>query len=215
MSILDPAIRLVGRLSFRHKMHATAIVFGVPLIIALGVILAGLGARVSAVQHERDALAVQLPALTLLADMHQYLASSQAQREGDGQLDAVVLARRESANKALANLTSALAERSDDAPASRWLSAWKNEFDQVEHSDADGLSELFGLDMDDDAKAPGETAKTKPSRRRRGANGIASTHDDVKVTRLEVTVPSRSSRKLTAKGSSGRAARPRTKARVG
>ncbi len=80
---------------------------------------------------------------------------------------------------------------------------------------ADGLSELFGLDMDDDAKAPGETAKAKPSRRKRGAKGIASTHDDVKVTRLEVTVPSRSSRKLTAKGSSGRAARPRTKARVG
>ena len=142
MSILDPVIRLVGRLSFRRKMHATAIAFGVPLIIALGVILAGLGARVSAVGDERDALAVQLPALTLLADTHQYLAASQAQREGAEQLDALVLARRESAQKALTSLTSALAERGGDKLAGRWLSAWKNEFDQVGGSDADGLSEL-------------------------------------------------------------------------
>ncbi len=51
-------------------------------VVALGVILAGLGARVTAVQHERDALTAQLPALTLLANVHQYLAASQAQREG-------------------------------------------------------------------------------------------------------------------------------------
>ena len=35
MSFLDPAIRLVGRLTFRQKMHATVLIFGTPLIIAL------------------------------------------------------------------------------------------------------------------------------------------------------------------------------------
>lgn len=50
----DPAIRLVGRLSFRHKMQVTALIFGAPLIIALGIIVAGLGARVAAVAEERQ-----------------------------------------------------------------------------------------------------------------------------------------------------------------
>ena len=144
MSILDPAIRLVGRLSFRHKMHATAIVFGVPLIVALGVILAGLGERVSAVGYERDALAIQLPALTLLADMHQYLAASQALREGAEQLDGMVRTKRENAQKALADFESALAEygRPSDPLAAPWLATWKAGLAQIERSDADSLSEL-------------------------------------------------------------------------
>ena len=33
MSILDPAVRFVGSLSFRRKMHVTALIFGVPLVI--------------------------------------------------------------------------------------------------------------------------------------------------------------------------------------
>ncbi len=136
MSILDPAIRLVGRLSFRNKMHATALVFGVPLIVALGVILSGLNARVSAVGAERDALAVQLPALTLLADIHRYLAASQAQREGAQQLEDVVAARRDKAAADWRALESAL------AGDGRWLAAWKKDFDQVDNADADALAEL-------------------------------------------------------------------------
>ena len=146
MSILDPAIRLVGRLSFRHKMHATAIVFGVPLVVALGVILAGLGARVTAVQNERDALAVQLPALTLLANAHQYLAASQALREGAEQLGGLVKDKRESTQKALQALASAVSEQPSLAGKmtgdARWLAAWKAGLEEVESSDADRLSEV-------------------------------------------------------------------------
>ena len=143
MSILDPAIRLVGRLSFRNKMHVTAIAFGVPLIVALGVILSGLNARVSAVGAERDALAVQLPALTLLVDTHQYLAASQAQREGAQQLDNVVQARRKKAAADWRELESALAEHGGRTAAdSAWQTAWKKDFDQVEKADGDTLAEL-------------------------------------------------------------------------
>jgi two-component system chemotaxis sensor kinase CheA len=146
MSILDPAIGLVGRLSFRHKMHATALVFGAPLVIALGVILAGLGARVSAVQNEREALAVQLPALTVLVNVHQYLAASQAWREGAEHLGELVLAKREGVTSALKTLASALGERQLLAGKltgnATWLAGWKAVFDQVESSEADRLSEL-------------------------------------------------------------------------
>ena len=146
MSILDPAIRLVGRLSFRHKMHVTALIFGAPLVVALGIILAGLGARVTAVQNERDALAVQVPALTLLANVHQYLAASQALREGAEQLGDLVKAKRESTHKALRALESAVGEHpsltgklTSDA---KWLTAWKTSLGEVETSDADRLSEV-------------------------------------------------------------------------
>lgn len=146
MSILDPAIRLIGKLSFRHKMHATAAVFGIPLVLALGVILAGLGARVSAVQYERDALAAQLPALTLLVDAHQYLAASQAWREGAEQLAATVQAKREKVHGALKTLQSALAERPLLAGkltgSPQWLAAWSDRLDQVDSAPADRLSEL-------------------------------------------------------------------------
>lgn len=144
MSILDPAIRLVGRLSFRHKMHVTALIFGAPLVVALGVILAGLGARVTAVQHERDALAVQLPALTLLADVHQYLAASQAQREGAEQLGELVKTKRESTLKAVQALESAAGEQPSLAGqlTGQWLATWKKDLGEVEASDADRLSEI-------------------------------------------------------------------------
>ena len=145
MSILDPAVRFVGSLSFRRKMHVTALIFGVPLVIALGVILAGLGARVAAVEQERDALAVQLPALTLLANTHQYLAASQAWREGAEQLGDLVQERRKSTQSALQTLAAALAERpslTDKTTSAAWLAAWKARLDEVETSDADRLSEL-------------------------------------------------------------------------
>lgn len=136
MSILDPAIRLVGRLSFRHKMHATALVFGVPLIVALGVILSGLDARVTAVGAEREALAVQLPALTLLADVHQYLAASQAQREGAQQQGDAVRVRRAKAAADWRELKSAL------SADGRWQAAWQSDFDRVDNADVDALAEL-------------------------------------------------------------------------
>ena len=54
MSILDPAIRLVGRLSFRNKMHVTAIAFGVPLIVALGVVFSALYLKSQERRRERE-----------------------------------------------------------------------------------------------------------------------------------------------------------------
>ncbi len=146
MSILDPAIRLVGRLSFRNKMHATAAVFGLPLILALGTILAGLGARVAAVQHERDALALQLPALTLLVDVHQYLAASHALSEGAGQLAGLAQEKQEKVRRALSGLESAIGQRTPLTASftgdKQWLLAWQEGFDQVDSGDADRLSEL-------------------------------------------------------------------------
>ncbi|MFZ4535031.1 HAMP domain-containing protein [Propionivibrio sp.] len=146
MSILNPAVRLVGRLSFRNKLRATALVFGLPLLVALGVILAGLGARVSAVQYERQALAVQIPALTLLANLHQYLAASQALREGAEQLGGQVQAQRERTERALKSLESAIAEHPLLAGKltanTTWLTNWNAAFQQVESADADGMAEL-------------------------------------------------------------------------
>ncbi|MEI7430129.1 MAG: HAMP domain-containing protein [Betaproteobacteria bacterium] len=146
MSILNPAIRLVGSLSFRNKLKATALIFGVPLLVALGVILAGVGARVSAVQSEREALAVQVPAITLLTNLHQYLAANQALLEGAEQLTELTKFRRESTAQALKVFESSLAEHKlsskEFAGSEQWLETWKKDFQEADTSDASGLSEL-------------------------------------------------------------------------
>ncbi|MFZ4535037.1 ATP-binding protein [Propionivibrio sp.] len=146
MSILNPAARWVSRLSFRNKLRATSLVFSVSLLVALGVILAGLGSRVSVVQHEREALAVQIPALSLLANLHQYLAASQAVHEGAEQLGGLVQAQRERTERALKSLESAVAERPLLAGKltanTTWLANWNEAFQRVDGSDAEGVAEL-------------------------------------------------------------------------
>jgi two-component system chemotaxis sensor kinase CheA len=148
VSILNPAIRLVGSLSFRNKLKATALVFGVPLLVALGVILVGVGARVSAVQYEREALAIQLPALSLLANLHQYVAAEQALKEGEEPLADQVRVRRQSTEKALLDYESALTEhkllKAGLKGSEPWLAIWKETFPQIEAADANGLAELHG-----------------------------------------------------------------------
>ncbi|MEI7611553.1 MAG: HAMP domain-containing protein [Betaproteobacteria bacterium] len=146
MSILNPAIRLVGSLSFRNKLRATALCFGVPLLVALGVILAGVGARVSAVQSEREVLAVQVPALTLLTSLHQYLAANQALLEGAEQLAELTQQKRESTERALSAFESSLAEHKlsskEFAGSEQWLATWKKDFNEAESADASALAEL-------------------------------------------------------------------------
>lgn len=146
MKLLNPAISLVGSLSFRNKLRATAVLFGVPLLIALSVILAGLGERVSAVHDERDALAIQLPALNLLVRFHQYAAAAQAAREGDEALTETARAERARTAAALADFERAMTQseriRDDLKANNEWLTVWKRDFQAAETLDADGIAEL-------------------------------------------------------------------------
>ena len=146
MSFLEPAIRLVGTLSFRNKLRATAIVFGVPLLVALGLILNEINTRVSALQLEREALEVQVPALALSANLHQYIAASQAWREGVEELGELVQTKQDSTLQAFKVLDSSIAERKLLAgkltASEAWVTAWNKDFEQVKTADADALTEL-------------------------------------------------------------------------
>ena len=94
MKFLEPIVRVVGHLTFRNKLRVTAVVFGVPLLIALGFILNGINERVAKLHEEREALSVQIPTLTLMSRLHQFLAASQAYRAGDESLQATVKATK-------------------------------------------------------------------------------------------------------------------------
>lgn len=117
MRILEPVVGAVGRLSFRNKLRVTAVIFGIPLLIAVGALLFSINERVSALQRERAALAVQVPALASLASLHQYLAAMLGRQEGDDGLAEFAEARREAALRAADGLAAALAGQPRLPPA--------------------------------------------------------------------------------------------------
>ena len=145
MRFLEPAVHLVGRLSFRNKLRATALVFGLPLLLALGLILSGLGERVSALKYEREALAVQAPVLSLLVGIHQYVAAQQSVLEGV-ELNELVQTRRKGAENALNNLDRAVAEHklltATLTDNKEWLASTKADLLKIESTDKDELGEL-------------------------------------------------------------------------
>lgn len=146
MSILEPIIKIVGRLSFSNKLRATAVMFGVPLLVAAGVMFQGLNGRVMEVRQERAALGVQVPALRLLADLHQYSAVRVAIDAGAAELEALADAKRGAARNSLLALKAAAAENKllakPQAGAQSWLGRWDALAQQIDAADASGLSQL-------------------------------------------------------------------------
>jgi two-component system chemotaxis sensor kinase CheA len=150
MQILEPIVRAVGQLSFRNKLRATAVVFGIPLLIAAGLLLFALNARVFELKQERDALAVQIPALALAANLHQLLAGSLALQEGGEQLDALVRTKRESSQAIVKDLQGAFAGRKllpeGVADKERLLGNWDALSQQIGEGDTATIEKmLLGL----------------------------------------------------------------------
>jgi two-component system chemotaxis sensor kinase CheA len=147
MQILEPIVRAVGQLSFRNKLRATAVVFGIPLLIAAGLLLFALNARVFELKQERDALAVQVPALTLAANLHQLLAGSLATQEGAEQIDALVRAKRASSQAIVKDLQEAFAGRKllleGVADKDRLLGNWDVLSQQIGEGDTATIEKLL------------------------------------------------------------------------
>ena len=82
MKILEPLVHFVGQLSFSNKLRATALTFGLPLLLIAGALFYSLQAQVNTLKTEKAALALQVPAFSLIADLHQYAAIRLAQDQG-------------------------------------------------------------------------------------------------------------------------------------
>lgn len=94
MKILEPVVKFIGHLSFRNKLRITAIAFGLPLLGFALVLLYELNARVAALEEERAALALQVPAQALLARLHLQTAAALGLQEGATELEPVVQQQR-------------------------------------------------------------------------------------------------------------------------
>lgn len=146
MKLLEPVVHLVGQLSFRNKLRATALIFGLPLLAMTTALLLAINGRVSGLEQERAALAVQLPTLTLIAQLNQVVAASQGEQEGAAELGELARAKRAAAVKATEALRLAVAAEGirlekklgDEA----WLGRWAALTRQIEDSDAEGLVQL-------------------------------------------------------------------------
>ena len=84
--LLEPLVALTGRLSYRAKLISTAAVFGLPLLLAVLLIVWELGQRELAVSREREALGFQVPAMKLVAGLHAFTAASLATQSGQANL---------------------------------------------------------------------------------------------------------------------------------
>ncbi len=123
--LLEPFVRLVGSLSYRHKLVATAMVFGFPLLLSFSLIINELHQRESALRLERDALSLQLPALRILTGLHQ-LTTDTAERPQH---------HRQTIEAALDEI----AQRPADelAPLQTWIATWRQQAGQI--GDPSGL----------------------------------------------------------------------------
>ena len=99
--LFAPAAWLVGRLCYPHKLMATAAAFVTPLLILAGLLLFQQQQALSATSLERAGLAMQLPALELLAALHDHHAAMQAANAGDAEFLQQLPARRAAVEKAL------------------------------------------------------------------------------------------------------------------
>jgi methyl-accepting chemotaxis protein len=102
--LFAPAAWLAGRLSFRHKLLVTAAAFLVPLLILAGLLLLEQQKALDLTIRERAGLAVQLPAIELLAATHEHHASLQAVHAGDEQFRQRIAQQREQVESALNKL---------------------------------------------------------------------------------------------------------------
>lgn len=145
MKILEPIVQFVGQLSFRNKLRVTALVFGLPLLAVTTVLLLAINGRVSSLEHERAALAIQVPALSLVAGLQQAAAAGLGVQEGGDELGAVAGQKKQAVLEQLAAL-----RRVGDAQGfwraptagEAWLGRWDALAQRIEAADAAGLAEL-------------------------------------------------------------------------
>lgn len=147
MSLFEHVVQQVGHLSFRNKLRATAIIFGVPLLIASAVILGELGSRVSLLERERAALAVQIPAQSLIVALYKFQAAALADQEGVENFGEKVKLGRIEAMNALAGLEAAFTQQKLDARSApdgkAWLGRWDELGKRIETSRAEEVAELI------------------------------------------------------------------------
>lgn len=146
MRLLEPVVQVVGRLSFRSKLRITALIFGLPLLVAAGVLVFALNARVTALETERSALAMQVPVHRVSARLYQLLAMQRAIQDrlgGSFALQEQIAARQVGAHAALGELQRVFAAQGFAGPSSAagfGPVSWAAMARSIDAFDADGLS---------------------------------------------------------------------------
>jgi methyl-accepting chemotaxis protein len=160
---LEFFVGIVGGLSYRRKLVATALVFGLPLLASTALILWEYQQRIAALEREHVALQMQLPVLRLLTNLHLFAASAEGADAGVDGLGVALPSRRAAVEESLQLLDPVMRE----AVAEPWHSfaaAQFNETTIAEHHTQlvravrgrlDTLNEESRLSLDDD---PGSRA---------------------------------------------------------
>lgn len=87
--LLEPVVHLVGRLSYRKKLIATAVVFSLPLLLAVFAILWFLHAGERLLDGKLAALRLQVPAQQAMTQLYRYGAALSATAAGNDTLNGV------------------------------------------------------------------------------------------------------------------------------
>lgn len=155
--LLEPFVGLVGRLSYRQKLVATALVFGLPLVVATVQILWEFQQRIDALKVEQAALRGQIPALQLLTNLHLYAAVEAGAQDGVEALNAALPSRRAAVGEAL----KAVAPSIRDALMTEWQASVSGRIDNPTklvrslREQLDEMNEKSRLSLDGD---PGSRA---------------------------------------------------------
>ena len=104
--LFAPAVWLVGRLAYPHKLILAALAFLLPLVFLAALLLLAQQKALDSTHHERAGLALQLPALELLVALHAHHAGIQAAAAGDAGFQQQLPKRKEGVENALSQLRS-------------------------------------------------------------------------------------------------------------
>ena len=146
--LFSPAIWLVGRLSFPHKLLLTAAAFIIPLLILASLLFFDQQRALASIQQKRSGLAVQLPALHLLGALHEHHAAWQAAFAGDESLARSLPQKIEDVERALKQLEQltqvSFPDPRQSYPWDEFAKGWRTLAADSPHN-SDGLDEHIEL----------------------------------------------------------------------
>ncbi len=146
MKILEPLVIYIGKLSFSNKLRVTALTFGLPLLLIAGALFYSLQAQVSALKTEKAALTLQVPAFSLIVDLHQYAAIRLAHDEGAEAAGQLIDKQQSQVKQSLGTLSKVFEETGLSTALkdkrTKWLGQWQALGKQIDGASPQDTAEL-------------------------------------------------------------------------
>jgi methyl-accepting chemotaxis protein len=142
MRLLEPLVAFVGLLSYRNKLIATALVFGLPLLAAVGIILVDQHWQQQALNTKRSALRLQAPVIGGLGYVHAYAAAIHGERAGLSEATVQATRWREKLDQTLVALDAVRVSAQQTKIDAARIGAWRDGVNRIGAANAEEIETI-------------------------------------------------------------------------